>query len=195
METKKCYDCDVVKNIDEFDVFRTESDGKVCRRRMCRECYLKSKDKTDTRTKLKKLRENRSITQDYLSRLTQISEHKIKAFENKQLEPSVDEYKALAKALKVAPEYFGIIEHEPEKPNLRSIYPDILVKGEVSKNICIEGTYKISKPVSKRTKGTFIGKLIQETDNFIVFEDKKGIRECFLKVDFMTGEISKEMII
>lgn len=195
METKKCYDCDQVKNIDEFEIFRTQRDGAVHRRRMCKECFENSNKKTDNRTKLRELRGDRGISQSYLSILSQVSEHKIKAFEKMELEPSVNEYKSMAKVLKVAPEYFGIVEEKPEKPNIKSLYPNAIIRGEVNKRTFQEGTYKITKSVTSKSKGFFTGRLIGETDNFIVLEDHRGIRESFLKVDFITKEISKELVI
>lgn len=41
---------------------------------------------------------------------------------------------------------------------------------------------------------TFKGKLIHQTKDFITLQNKNGIRESFLKVDFMTGTQIKEVI-
>ena len=49
-------------------------------------------------------------------------------------------------------------------------------------------TYVIESKSDKFTTGHFKGRLILENENFIILENELGIKECFMKVDFMTGE-------
>lgn len=46
--------------------------------------------------------------------------------------------------------------------------------------------YHVDLPINerKRSQESFKGRLIQETRDFVVLEDKRGTRECFLKKDF-----------
>lgn len=58
--------------------------------------------------------------------------------------------------------------------------------------------YKLGKSYEVETKHRgevykFRGKIIQETDDFVTLQNKKGIRESFLKKDFYLGTKIKEL--
>ena len=56
-----------------------------------------------------------------------------------------------------------------------------LVKGQEYQVPLIYGRYG-------KDKRTFTGKLIQETEDLVILQHKKGFCECFRKMDFLTGE-------
>lgn len=56
-------------------------------------------------------------------------------------------------------------------------------------------TYKVIIKEDKRTNWglNFQGKLVGETDYFIILENKNKVRECFLKKDFYLDKTIKEL--
>lgn len=58
---------------------------------------------------------------------------------------------------------------------------------DIHKKRYSKGKYKVDhwSGMEKRNMQTFIGTLSDQTDLFITLENKHGVRECFLKADFM----------
>lgn len=54
--------------------------------------------------------------------------------------------------------------------------------------------FKYMKGKTRKTMGTFEGTLIKEYDNYYLFRNILGYRECFLKVDFAISGYKVEEI-
>ena len=82
-----------------------------------------------------------------------------------------------------------------KKPPYQQKPVQALDKKEIQKNKYKKNkTYVIESKSDKFTTGHFKGRLILENENFIILENELGVKECFMKVDFMTGEaIIKEV--
>ncbi|WIV11164.1 hypothetical protein [Proteiniborus sp. MB09-C3] len=79
--------------------------------------------------------------------------------------------------------------------NIKGFYIDKLIKlNRLNKG----DSYEIKRKDSKSCDSKFNGRLIKTYENFYLFENDKGFRECFLKIDleinyFVIERVRKEI--